>query len=112
LNFSTPFSTNAVSICHSFGLKQVARIEYSTRYFITCNDSQTKGGGDAPAPLANLRNDIVASLHDKMTQCCYEEPIKSFDLEVKSDRVYEIDILGRGRAALEEANVEMGKSLR
>ncbi|XP_064637394.1 phosphoribosylformylglycinamidine synthase-like [Lineus longissimus] len=111
LNFSTAFSTNAVSICHSFGLKQVTRIEYSTRYLITCNDSQTNGGGDAPAPLAKLRNDIIASLHDKMTQCCYEEPIKSFDLEVKSDSVYEIDIVGRGRAALEEANAEMGLAL-
>ena len=34
LNFSTPWSTNAVSICHSCGLRQIGRIEKSTRYHI------------------------------------------------------------------------------
>ena len=34
LNFSTAFSTNAVSICHSAGLTSVNRVEQSTRYLI------------------------------------------------------------------------------
>jgi len=34
LNFSTSFSTNAVSICHSAGLTSVTRIEQSTRYLV------------------------------------------------------------------------------
>jgi len=34
LNFSTAFSSNAVSIFHSVGLTQVSRVELSTRYYV------------------------------------------------------------------------------
>jgi len=34
LNFSTAFSSNAVSICISIGLTKVTRLEVSTRYLI------------------------------------------------------------------------------
>jgi phosphoribosylformylglycinamidine synthase len=34
LNFSTAFSSNAVSICNSVGLHKVKRLEVSTRYLI------------------------------------------------------------------------------
>ena len=34
LNFSTAFSTNAVSICQSAGLMSVKRVEQSTRYLV------------------------------------------------------------------------------
>lgn len=34
LNFSTAFSSNAVSICNSIGLSQVKRLEVSVRYLI------------------------------------------------------------------------------
>lgn len=34
LNFSTAFSSNAVSICVSIGLTKITRLEVSTRYLI------------------------------------------------------------------------------
>ena len=34
MNFSTAWSTNAVSICHSCGLTKVSRIERSRRYLL------------------------------------------------------------------------------
>lgn len=100
LNFSTPFSTNAVSICQSAGIKDVKRIEFSTRYLLTFSDD------------FNLDRDeeqkVVDSIHDRMTQCRYLTPVETFDLEVKSEEVYEIDVMGEGRQALEKANEKQG----
>jgi phosphoribosylformylglycinamidine synthase len=41
LNFSTAFSTNAVSIFNALGLKKVTRVEASTRYLIRFEDTPT-----------------------------------------------------------------------
>jgi len=41
LSFSTAFSTNAVSICHSAGLTSVKRVEQSVRYLVHFNSSVT-----------------------------------------------------------------------
>jgi hypothetical protein len=43
LNFSTAFSTNAVSICQSAGLFSIERVEYSTRFLIYL-DSELMNG--------------------------------------------------------------------
>lgn len=37
LNFSTAFSSNAVSICRSVNLNKITRIEVTTRYYIKHN---------------------------------------------------------------------------
>ncbi|XP_052276735.1 phosphoribosylformylglycinamidine synthase-like isoform X2 [Dreissena polymorpha] len=98
-NFSTPFSTNAVSICKAIGLVKVTRIEVSTRYLISFYGN--------PPPLG-LEQGLVNCLHDKMTQCRYVEPIQTFDLDHDPDPVYDVDLMERGRKALEEANVALG----
>lgn len=100
LNFSTPFSTNAVSICQSAGIKDVKRIEFSTRYLLTFSDDFNLDG--------NEEQKVVNSIHDRMTQCRYLTPVETFDLEVKSEEVYEIDVMGEGRLALEKANEKQG----
>lgn len=101
LNFSTAFSTNAVSICQSVGLKTISRIEMSTRYLISFTEDTTF--------TPEFEACIVSKLHDKMTQCRYTEAIQNFDLNVEPDSVFEVDILGDGRPALERANKELGK---
>ncbi|KAL3879788.1 hypothetical protein ACJMK2_032071, partial [Sinanodonta woodiana] len=99
LNFSTPFSTNAVSICKSVGLDFISRIEFSVRYHVRFHENK---------PCDQIEQQIIGCLHDRMTQCRYLEPIRSFDLEVKSEPIYEVDIMDNGRSALEKANKEMG----
>uniref|UniRef100_A0A6Q2ZI38 Phosphoribosylformylglycinamidine synthase n=1 Tax=Esox lucius TaxID=8010 RepID=A0A6Q2ZI38_ESOLU len=94
LNFSTAWSTNAVSICQSTGLSNVTRVELSRRLYV---------------PQAAISMDkLVASLYDSMTECVYAEPISSFSVGTKPQEVYEVDVLGKGRAALEMANDELG----
>lgn len=109
LNFSTPLSTNAVSICRSVGLKQITRIEVSTRYLISFN-TQLSGSGDCSTDISKkVEQKMVGALHDKMTQCRYLTPIETFDLNVKPESVYDIDVMSQGRAALEKANADLGK---
>jgi phosphoribosylformylglycinamidine synthase len=99
LNFSTAFSTNAVSICHSIGLEQVSRIEASIRYLLEFDVAIT----------ADVEDKIVMALHDKMTQCRYMDPIASFHLDISPENVCEVDIMGRGKAALQEVNSHLGE---
>ena len=103
MNFSTPFSTNAVSICKSAGLDCVTRVEYSLRYLIKLNDGKSITEEQEEA--------LVASLHDRMTQCRYVTPPESFDLEKKSEEVFEVEVMREGRPALERANTELGNNL-
>ncbi|KAK3597102.1 hypothetical protein CHS0354_021209 [Potamilus streckersoni] len=99
LNFSTPFSTNAVSICKSISLEFISRIEFSLRYLIHFHENK---------PCDQIEQQMIGCLHDRMTHCRYLEPIRSFDLEVKSEPIYEVDIMDNGRSALEKANKDMG----
>ncbi|XP_043942613.1 phosphoribosylformylglycinamidine synthase isoform X2 [Protopterus annectens] len=99
LNFSTASSTNAVSICRSIGMNLVDRVERSKRYLIKFAD---------PSTLSSEKEKIVTSLYDRMTECCYQQPIESFDVAVLPENVYEVDILSGGKSALEKANKELG----
>lgn len=102
LNFSTAWSTNAVSICQSAGLSQVSRVELSRRHLIKLKDGQN--GMKADKDMQKL----IGCLYDSMTECVYLQPISSFTVETRPQAVFEVDILGKGREALEKANDELG----
>ena len=99
MNFSTAFSTNAVSICNAVGLKSVSRIEMSTRYLF---ETETK-------LTADIEEIICASLHDRMTECRYKTPLTSFELPITPSPVYFVDVMNEGRAGLQKANNELGR---
>lgn len=54
---------------------------------------------------------LIECLYDSMTECIYQHPITSFTVDVKPQPVFEVDILGKGRAALETANDDLGETL-
>ena len=85
LNFATAWSANMTAICRSVGLSAVVRAERSRRYVLP--------EGADPAEFA-------ASRHDRMTECVYPEPLASFETGVTPEAVYEVDLIGRGEAAL------------
>lgn len=105
LNFSTPFSTNAVAICHSVGMNKVSRIETSVRYLLTCKLDANQD------EFATMKPKIVNLLHDKMTQCQYLAPIDAFEINVKADPWFEVDVLTRGQQALIDVNQQLGLAL-
>jgi len=93
LNVETPFSTNAVAICHAMGLDKVIRIEPSKLFSI-------KG---------ETREGIFAEHMDKMTQAIYPVGgLTSFDLDLKPAEVQLIPVLEHGEEAIRQANKRLG----
>jgi phosphoribosylformylglycinamidine synthase len=98
MNFTTAWSTNAVSVCRACGLTKVRRIERSRRYLLR-----------ARAALAeDVASAVLALVHDRMTECRYPEPLTSFEIGVEPESTCEIPVLQEGRAALERINGELG----
>eukprot|EP00002_Diphylleia_rotans_P016220 TRINITY_DN3153_c0_g1_i1.p1 TRINITY_DN3153_c0_g1~~TRINITY_DN3153_c0_g1_i1.p1 ORF type:complete len:1316 (-),score=324.54 TRINITY_DN3153_c0_g1_i1:347-4294(-) len=99
MNFTTAWSTNAVSICHSCGLNRITRIERSRRYLID----------DTAAPMnEHHRKALLSIIHDQMTECEYRQPLVTFETGIKPEAVFSIPVMEKGKAALQEINVSMG----
>ena len=93
LNVETPFSTNAVAICHAIGLDKVTRIEQSRLY-------QRDGTAEEK---------ILAEHMDKMTQTVYPfDGLASFDLDLRPAKVQFIPVLEQGEDAIRQANKRLG----
>ncbi len=98
MNFTTAWSTNAVSVCHACGLGKIARIERSRRYQLHTS-----------SPLSDQQiSAFLAEVHDRMTECSYPEPLATFETGIEPEPVVEILLMEEGRAALEKVNREMG----
>eukprot|EP00746_Dinoflagellata_sp_MGD_P156639 gnl/MRDRNA2_/MRDRNA2_85913_c0_seq1.p1 gnl/MRDRNA2_/MRDRNA2_85913_c0~~gnl/MRDRNA2_/MRDRNA2_85913_c0_seq1.p1 ORF type:complete len:1338 (+),score=293.78 gnl/MRDRNA2_/MRDRNA2_85913_c0_seq1:88-4101(+) len=91
--FTSAWSTNAVSICASCGIDKVSRIERSRRFAIS-GKSET--------------NTFAALVHDRMTEKVYPDGIKSFDAVVKPEKWFTIPVMKEGRAALEKLSKDHG----
>jgi phosphoribosylformylglycinamidine synthase len=85
LNYATPWSTNAVNICHSLGLKQIKRIERSRRI--------------RPSKEADQK-EFISSNHDRMTEMVYQKPLRSFSTGIKPDNLYNVPLMKDGVKAL------------
>ena len=85
LNFATAWSSNLVSICQAIDIPQVTRVERSRRYRVAA-------GEDKPA--------FVAAHHDRMTECVYPEPLRTFETGIVPEAVYEIPLKENGPGAL------------
>ena len=96
MNFETAYSTNAVAICRSCGLDRVVRLERSRRYL---------EGKDTD------REAFISANHDRMTECLYSSPLKSFMTGIIPEKVYQVSVLEGGAAALEGINDRMGLGL-
>jgi phosphoribosylformylglycinamidine synthase len=103
MNFSTAWSTNAVSICHSCGLSKIVRIERSRRYLL-------KGCAEAFSDNAG-RATFLNLVHDRMTECVYPFPLESFETGIVPRPPHYVPLMEEGRKALEEINRTMGLGL-
>nr|KAF6458097.1 phosphoribosylformylglycinamidine synthase [Rousettus aegyptiacus] len=102
LNFSTPASTNIVSVCQAAGLGTVDRVEITRRYLLSFTHP----------PSAEMETIALATLHDRMTEQHFPCPIQSFSLgRIPTPLDGPINILAEGRPALERANQELGLAL-
>ena len=101
MNFTTAWSTNAVSVCHACGLSKITRIERSRRYRLVSTSA-----------LNNEQAEMFASaLHDRMTECMYPAQLMTFDTGIEPEPVFSVPLIENGRSALEKINTEMGLGL-
>jgi len=99
LAFTSAFSSNAVSICRACDLP-VGRLELSRRYRFHFREGSP--------PSEEVLAIIKTSLHDRMTEQEYREPLKTFDSGIQPEPVKTVPIMEGGRSALEKINREMG----
>lgn len=116
MNFTTAWSANAVSICHACGLKKIVRIERSRRYKLLLKGqesrSQVKEKGKLLEPLGTRTlESFLPLVHDRMTECLYPEPLKTFETGIKPEPVQIIPLIEKGIQALKDINISMGLGL-
>lgn len=101
MNFTTAWSTNAVSVCHACGLEKISRIERSMRILF-----------EAPRSLDRRRIEaLAAGLHDRMTECIYPVQLTTFETGIRPEPVAVVPLIEEGRTALERINAGMGLGL-
>lgn len=101
LAFATAWSSNCESILKACGVLSVTRTEQSRRYKIF-----------STAPLTETQKQFISSsLHDRMTECVYPEPLRTFqsaESNISDGTISLVPILSHGRRALEEINAKKG----
>ncbi|MEW6067563.1 MAG: phosphoribosylformylglycinamidine synthase [Nitrospirota bacterium] len=117
MNFTTAWSTNAVSICHACGIRKITRIERSRRYKLQFNEriQGFKGSKDQESIFESLGpliprtlEPFLALIHDRMTECPYPEPLTTFEIGIKPEPVFIVPLIEDGKEALQKINTEMG----
>jgi phosphoribosylformylglycinamidine synthase len=118
MNFTTAWSSNAVSVCHACGLTKITRIERSRRYkLVGSTEARKYGGAEAGRilELPNFRSSALDSfanlLYDRMTECVYPEQLRTFETGAKPEPVYHVPLIENGSSALQKINAEMGLGL-
>lgn len=88
-------------------MSSVTRVERSRRLLVN-----VLGEDGSPTEISlQDKKEILSLLHDRMTECSYDRPLEDFDINLQPDQVYEVDILGQGKPALEKANKDLGIKL-
>ncbi|MDE2626006.1 MAG: phosphoribosylformylglycinamidine synthase [Burkholderiales bacterium] len=105
----SPWASKATDIAHNCGAS-VRRIERVTEYRLTLRSGLL---GGAKALAAEELRSASALLHDRMTESVLlarEDAAHLFD-DQPAVPMQHVDVLGRGRAALVQANTEFGLAL-
>lgn len=99
----SPWSSKATDIARHFGLSGVKRIERGVAYFIQSKDALS------PEQLATVK----ALIHDRMTEDVLDNlpAVEQLFVQGQPKAMRSIDMLGKGREALELANTELGLAL-
>jgi len=99
----SPWSSKASDIAHNCGLTRITRLERGLAYYV-----------ESTAELSKAQlNDVAALLHDRMMESVFMslEAAEQLFAREQPKPMQSVDILGGGRAALEQANVELGLAL-
>nr|WP_033093515.1 phosphoribosylformylglycinamidine synthase [Colwellia psychrerythraea] len=101
----SPWSSKSTDIAHNCGLAKVVRLERGIAYYVTLQSG---------AQLSeNQEVQLNALLHDRMMESVFNDFAQASDLFASSEpgELTAIDIESGGKAALVNANVELGLAL-
>lgn len=101
----SPWASKATDIVHNCGLRKVLRVERGT-----CYELILKGNA---VLKPEEREAVAAVLHDRMTESVVSPDVNPTIVfaDAKGKSMQSIDIIGKGREALEKANIELGLAL-
>lgn len=97
----SPWSTKATNIANNCGLDKVKRVERGIAFYVVCDLNETQ------------KSDLVAELHDRMTEVVFSELNQASQLFVAEQPkpFTSVDVIAGGREALSNANLTMGLAL-
>ncbi len=101
MNFTTAWSTNAVSVCRACGLDKIKRIERSRKFRLVADSPLGKEAWDR----------FLSEVHDRMTECPYPEPLSTFDTGITPEPHQTVPLIEEGISALQAINAELGLGL-
>ncbi|MGJ7917153.1 phosphoribosylformylglycinamidine synthase [Massilia sp. LXY-6] len=110
----SPWASKATDIAHNCGMAHIHRIERGVAFTVVLKSGILGTGFGAPKKLGAEQAQAVASLlHDRMTETVLRsaDEAQALFTELESRPLEAIDILGKGRTALEQANRDMGLAL-
>lgn len=105
MNFTTAWSTNAVSVCHACGIDSVTRIERSRRYKVVGSSEAQNSAGSSDF------DSFPGLLYDRMTECPYPKRLETFETGTRPEPVWYVPLIEEGKSALGKINREMGLGL-
>ncbi|MGB9109077.1 MAG: phosphoribosylformylglycinamidine synthase, partial [Telluria sp.] len=110
----SPWASKATDIAHNCGMAHIHRIERGVAFTVVLKSGILGTGFGAPKKLGAEEVQAVASLlHDRMTETVLRsaDEAQALFTELEGRPLEAIDMMGQGRAALEQANREMGLAL-
>src|SRR3989304_5225775 len=111
MNFTTAWSTNAVSVCHACGLTKISRIERSRRYKFIFSEQSSVNNEQLADFYLSLVTRHSSLFYDRMTECPSPKPLTAFKTGVKPEPVFIVPLIEEGKEALREINMNIGLGL-
>lgn len=105
----SPWASKATDIAHNCGLSTIKRIERGIEYLVLPEKGLLGSKKISPEQLEL----IAKALHDRMTESVVDRDFDASQLmlEFEGKPIQQISVLSQGRAALEQANTELGLAL-
>jgi phosphoribosylformylglycinamidine synthase len=110
----SPWASKATDIAHNCGMAHIHRIERGVAFTVVLKSGILGTGIKAPKKLnADEVQAVAGLLHDRMTETVLRsaDEAQALFTELEGRPLESIDMIGQGRAALEQANREMGLAL-
>jgi phosphoribosylformylglycinamidine synthase len=108
----SPWASKATDIAHNCGMAHIHRIERGVGYTITLKSGLLGIGGAKKLSDAETAA-VAALLHDRMTETVLRSADEASNLftELEGKQLESIDVLGKGKQALVDANAELGLAM-